>query len=121
MYPTPGPEVMHTFSLHTDVLTAGRTVIAIEGELDLATAPALDRAVDAALADGAVDVILDLGRLSFVDCRGLACLLSARRRVLNNGGTLLLGNVAGEPRRLLDLTGTAVDFGLIPPARRVAV
>jgi anti-sigma B factor antagonist len=58
----------------------GRAVFVIRGELDLATAPELDTAIQARLADGQ-DVVVDLRELEFMDSTGLRVLVSAHARV----------------------------------------
>jgi anti-sigma B factor antagonist len=60
-----------------DVEIANRdhsTLITVRGELDLATAPTLQRALDAR-PDG--PLVLDLRGLSFIDASGLAVLIRA--------------------------------------------
>ena len=60
-----------------------RVVLALAGELDCATAPSLESALDELLAAGWDDVVLDVARLAFVDSTGLVAVLAAtavRRR-----------------------------------------
>jgi anti-anti-sigma factor len=80
------------------------TVISVAGELDVATAPELSRAL--ATLEG--DVIVDLSRATFADPCGLHVLLAARAggcrlRVVRRGG--------GAVARLLALTGTEQLLG----------
>jgi anti-sigma B factor antagonist len=75
------------------------TVVAVAGELDVATAPELA----AALTDVQGDVTVDLSAATFADPSGLRVLLAARTdgcrlRVVRRGG--------GPGARLLALTGT---------------
>jgi anti-anti-sigma factor len=83
------------------------TVLVVEGELDIATAPELDgrlRAVEAA----ASRLLLDLRRLSFMDSTGLAVILSCCDRRLSRGEEAPRLVVAdGQVRRVLELTGCA--------------
>jgi anti-sigma B factor antagonist len=58
----------------------GRAVVVIRGELDLATAPELDAAIQGRLDDGQ-DVVVDLRELGFMDSTGLRVLVSAHARV----------------------------------------
>ena len=60
------------------------------GDLDLLTADAVLRDVEALLALGYRDVHVDLGRLRFCDAAGLDGLLAAKKRVRLAGGTLTL-------------------------------
>jgi anti-sigma B factor antagonist len=82
-------------------------VVAIEGEHDIYTAPALRERLDEALDRGA-GVVVDLTRATFVDSSVLGALLDARRRAhdSNKGYAVCVGDSV-EPgvRRILDITG----------------
>jgi anti-anti-sigma factor len=54
----------------------GMVVVALAGELDLATAPELGDALESLDADATVD----LSGVTFMDCAGLAVLLEAHER-----------------------------------------
>jgi anti-sigma B factor antagonist len=83
-----------------------RHVIRIDGELDVATAPALERALDAARVDGA-DVTVDLTGTTFLDSCGLNVLLAAARKARGRGHRLdVLCAEAGATRRMFVLTRT---------------
>ena len=58
----------------------GRAVVVIRGELDLATAPDLEAAIQGPLDDGQ-DVVVDLRELDFMDSTGLRVLVAAHGRV----------------------------------------
>jgi anti-sigma B factor antagonist len=82
-------------------------VVAIEGEHDIYTAPALRERLDEALERGG-GVVVDLTRATFVDSSVLGALLDARRRALEAGqGFVVCVGEAVEPgvRRILDITG----------------
>ncbi len=87
--------------------------LTLVGELDLATAPQLERAFDAVLReDDAKMIVVDLTELSFMDSTGIhllirmhaACADVDRLRVIN-------GSRAVE--RLLDLTGVGALLPII--------
>lgn len=56
------------------------TVIGVEGELDLASAPRLKRPLESALADPGCGVVLDMSRVTFMDSTAFRVLNDARRR-----------------------------------------
>ena len=82
-------------------------VVAIEGEHDIYTAPALRERLDEALERGG-GVVVDLTQATFVDSSVLGALLDARRRALegSQGFVVCVGETV-EPgvRRILDITG----------------
>ena len=82
------------------------TVIALVGEHDLATAPALRVAVQEALDTG--HVVVDLDRASFLDSTVLGVIIGGRDRAQERERSfvVLLGPGADPPvRRLVELTG----------------
>ncbi|MFM9709074.1 STAS domain-containing protein [Streptomyces galilaeus] len=87
---------------------AGRTVVAVTGEVDHQTATRLDDVLLTVIASGARCVEVDFSRVSFCDCAGLNVLLGARSRCLDAGVRFVVaGPVAPAVERLLQLTGTA--------------
>ena len=78
------------------------TTIAVSGELDIASVPALDTQLRAAARE-AVRVVLDLRSLEFVDSSGAALLVSTYRRMRQAGGRLLLVRGPFEVQWLLEL------------------
>src|SRR5436305_10129772 len=55
-----------------------RHTVVLGGELDLATAPELVGAVDALLAQGAREIVLDIRALTSIDSMGIRSILSVR-------------------------------------------
>lgn len=84
-----------------------RATIFLEGEIDLATAPAVGTAVQDCLSHGADTIVLDLARLTFCDASGLNALLAAVLYVGVIGGRLRLHGPTPAVRRVFDLTATA--------------
>jgi anti-sigma B factor antagonist len=83
-----------------------RHVIRIDGEIDVATAPSLERALDAAGAKDS-DVTIDLTHTTFLDSCGLKVLLGAAERAHRGGHRLdVLCAETGPTRRLFALTHT---------------
>ena len=76
------------------------------GELDIATAPQLDRALRSAWASTSADVMrLDLRRLEFIDSTGVRLLLDADRCIRHAGGRLIIVRGPAEINWLLALMG----------------
>jgi anti-anti-sigma factor len=81
----------------------------LKGELDVSTAPSLDKALEPELQRGG-DVTLDLSALSFMDSVGLQTILKAARD-LRDRGRLILFHPGNLVRSLLEL---AVGMNRIP-------
>lgn len=100
--------------LELTVQAAGRcTVIALEGELCLVSEGVLDHCLGVVVETGCRHVVLDLSGLSFVDARGLSCLVKAARAMKRRGGSLELRSPQPWPYHVLDVAGLAgmVDAG----------
>ena len=107
----PMPEA---FSVRTED-HAGATVVVPTGELDLATAPALEAALAGAFASvGSGRVVLDLRELEFIDSSGLRTLLTARRQAEQSGASFSL--IAGHRglERTLEIAGVHKVFTWTP-------
>src|SRR4051812_10938852 len=83
-------------------------VITLEGELDPATAPVLDDAIDQILAGGATELVIDMAGLSFVDSSGLRSLISAHKRLAPQ--PLRLRRPTPFALQLLGITGLDQQF-----------
>lgn len=70
------------------VTESGLPVVRASGELDVVAAPELREALSAMPADGQVNVIVDLGRATFVDSSVLGILVGALRRAKDRQGDL---------------------------------
>jgi anti-anti-sigma factor len=83
------------------------TVVAVAGELDLASGPLLADHL-AKLASGLwARVVLDLAHLDFCDCAGLSVLLRAHHRFAQDGGWLRLSAPGPTIHKTLRLTRLA--------------
>jgi anti-sigma B factor antagonist len=81
------------------------TVIALAGELDLASAPALQDCLSEATAGGAETIGIDLGRLTYIDSAGLGVLVSAHKRLESMGGSLVIRQPNDRVMRIFTVSG----------------
>lgn len=80
--------------------------VVLRGELDLATAPLLERHLEAARADGASTIVIDLDLLTFMDSSGPKLFLQAAKEAEDLGGRLVLADCGATIRKVFALTGT---------------
>jgi anti-sigma B factor antagonist len=99
-------EVMHEES---------RVVVAMQGELDLAAAPALQGELLALVARPVPALTLDLGAVTFLDSSGLGALYRTRQAAEEQGIPLRLVEVPDHVLRVLDVTAMAPLFELGGP------
>jgi len=89
------------------------TVIALSGELDLASSPALEDALERVLSSDAKIVVIDLRELEFMDSTGLSILVRAHQTAEEQELALHLVNGPPQVQRLLSLTGVGERLSLI--------
>jgi anti-sigma B factor antagonist len=85
---------------------AGIARVALRGELDIATVPALEHHLEPFRNDGVSAVLLDLRGLTFIDSSGHHALVRASERARAGGHRLFLIGTRRSARRLFELTGT---------------
>lgn len=88
----------------------GSAVLAVSGEVDVASAPRLRERIVAVVAEGHRRIVLDLDDVDFLDSTGLGVLVGALKRVRTHGGELHL--VCTNPRilKVFDITGLTLVF-----------
>ena len=101
------------FVASTEELDSGAPVVSVMGEVDLATAPALEQTLLDVAEDRTGEVIVDLTGCSFLDSRGLRALVAARARlersnrqlalVLSNPSVLRIFQITRVRRAVRDL------------------
>ncbi|MGW0249682.1 STAS domain-containing protein [Nocardia goodfellowii] len=82
------------------------TVLTVAGEVDLATAPALETAIEGVLADQPRALIIDLTGVSFLASAGMAALVAAHQRA---GAATTIAVVADGPATSRQLKMTSLD------------
>jgi anti-sigma B factor antagonist len=80
-------------------------VLTLEGELDLETAPEVDRQLDRIHASQVKRVLIDLSGVTFMDSTGLTSIVRASRFAESNGHRLVLRQGPRQVQRLFELTG----------------
>src|SRR3954452_16735168 len=84
----------------------GVRLLEVFGELDLATAPQLCAALDAARIHRVKRVVVDLTGVDFCDSTGLRALMGASTELRVGGGRLAVAALpGGAVARLFDMTG----------------
>ena len=94
----------------------------IRGEIDLASAPDLERELRDAERSMPRRVVLDLAALEFLDSTAIHLLIDAQHRAATNGHELILTHLPAHADRLLVLTGVRAWLTIDepPPPRRLA-
>jgi anti-sigma B factor antagonist len=101
------------FGISSRRLANGTFVVAASGELDLYTAPELERALASSVPEGAKQLVVDLSGTTFVDSTALHVLLRAARQLDGKEGDLTV--VAPDPnvRKVFEITGFNRLFSVV--------
>jgi anti-sigma B factor antagonist len=98
---------------HTDGALA---VIALSGEFDITTAPAVRARALELIAAGHPDLVADLAGVTFCDSSGLGALVGIWRCAKDADGSLTLAAIPDRLNRLLSVTGMDTFLPTFPSA-----
>lgn len=93
------------FEVDSEELEDGIRTFKIRGELDMGTAPDLERKLEPALEDSAAAIMLDLSECEFIDSTGVALIVRAWQQLGQGTGRLAICSDNLQVRRLLKITG----------------
>ena len=90
----------------------GYSVLAVSGEVDVATVPRLREQLHGLVAEGHTRIVVDLDGVDFLDSTGLGVLVGALKRVRSNDGELSLVCTQPRIRKVFEVTGLTKVFSL---------
>jgi anti-sigma B factor antagonist len=91
---------------------AGAPGVVVRGEVDVATGPMLEEALDEAVRETAGPFVLDLAGVAFLDSAGVSVLLRTRALLGQSERPLLVVCPPGRVRRVLEVVGIDDLFAL---------
>jgi anti-sigma B factor antagonist len=102
--------------LHLREHAGGRiTRLVATGELDLATAPKLEAAVERLCSDPGPDLILDLSAVSLIDTAGVRAILACKRVFEENDCGFWVMSATAPARRVLQRYGVVAPLPFSEP------
>lgn len=81
------------------------TIMSIDGEIDLLTAPTLRDRLMKPIDEGVTQLVVDMSNVSFLDSSGLGVLVAAHKRLRERDGRLVIVATARPVLSVLNLTG----------------
>src|SRR5262245_27995060 len=81
----------------------GATTVKLNGSLDTATAPELEKQLSPVLASGVKDVIFDLAQLKFISSAGLRVFGSTRKQLKDRGGQASFIHLQPQIQEVFDI------------------
>jgi anti-anti-sigma factor len=95
----------------------GAVIVALAGDLDIASAPAARERLLSLLRPGACRLVIDMSAVRYTDASGLAVLVSTKRRAFLLGGELRLAALRPEVAGVLTVTGLSRHLAAYPTVR----
>jgi anti-anti-sigma factor len=89
----------------------GGAILQISRELDLESVEEVREQIDATMDQWTPAVTLDLGRLTFMDSRGIALAIQVANSV---DVEIEVRNLSSDGRRVIEVTGMTKRFGMVP-------
>jgi anti-sigma B factor antagonist len=86
--------------------------VSVWGEVDLSTAPHLERVLEEACGAGDRDVLVEFSRDSFVDSAGLHVLIQAAQRLNERGRSFRVTTENPHTRSVIEIMGLTAKLGL---------
>jgi anti-anti-sigma factor len=83
---------------------ADQTILHVRGDVDLLTAATLQGAMNALVDQSRVDIVLELGGLTFMDASGLRVIADISTRLATSSRVLIVRSAPSMTRRILELT-----------------
>jgi anti-sigma B factor antagonist len=84
--------------------SAGITVVAPRGDLDMAAADQMKRTLTKLLDDGSRKLLVDLGQVGYVDSSGMGALVASLKHARTVGGDLRLCALQDDVRAIFEMT-----------------
>jgi anti-sigma B factor antagonist len=97
--------VQNSFQIEVRGNHGDAVIVAVKGELDLASSPSLSEELERTSEAGTGLVILDLRELAFMDSTGLSVVVRAHQNAVESGRRFAVVRGGKQVERLLMLTG----------------
>lgn len=91
--------------VRTSLLENDRSLVVLEGEVDVTSADQVTAAVDGLLDAGSRAVEVDFAAVTFMDSSGLGAVIHAHRAARHRGATLVFGPRSAIVDRLFEVSG----------------
>lgn len=108
--PQPAPAVTPGQLTIASRIGADEVTLTVGGEIDLASAPALERELREVESSRPSRIRVELAALEFIDSTGIHLLIDAQQRADANGHQLVLTHAPAHAQRLFRLTGISASL-----------
>ena len=93
-------------------------VIEVSGELDIYNSGEIKKLIDAYIARSITRIIVDMGKVTYIDSSTIGVLLSELKRLESVKGGLRLLNLKGAPRSVLEMARLEGIFSIFDDEKK---
>jgi anti-sigma B factor antagonist len=93
-------------------LVSGYAVVEVGGEIDVYTAPRLRESLNEVTGSGQKHVVVDLGRVDFIDSTGLGVLVGVDRRLRGSDGSIKIVAPHEKLMKIFRIAGLEAVFDM---------
>lgn len=106
--------IRHESMMVSHDVVNGWSVVEVDGEVDIHTAPMIREGVVKLLDEGHRHFVLDLSFVPFMDSMGLGVIVATTQRIREHEGSLRIASVSGRMLKLFDLSGLRESYEIYP-------
>jgi len=92
-----------TILRNVDNQKTGAVTVKLDGSLDTATSPELERHLAPVLADKPKDILFDLADLKFISSAGLRVFSAVRKQLKERGGQVAFANLQPQIKEVFEI------------------
>jgi anti-sigma B factor antagonist len=92
----------------------GLSVVALQGHVDAHTAPRFEQVIEAELAAGRRQIVVDCSRLTYISSAGLGVFMSFVEDMRAQGGDLKICGVMPRVQATFEIVGFPEIFDILP-------
>jgi anti-sigma B factor antagonist len=104
---------MSDLKIGKKLLGDGITMLALEGDLDMHTAPSLDGTIERLMKAGCARIVLDLRKLKYISSHGIGVLLGALSQAHEQQGNIVLMKPTPMVREVLEMLDATQLFAVV--------
>ena len=82
-----------------------RVILRLDGRIDAASAPILDRKINSLIEEDHNHLLLDFSRIDYLSSAGMRVLLSATKKMIAKKGDLILFSLGDEVSEVIKMAG----------------
>ena len=93
---------------------AGKTVVHLNGNLDISASEVLEKSLGSLIDSGEKNLVVDFAKLIYISSSGLRVFMTAANRLVAEKGTIALCGMNDQIKKVFEITGFTRIFNIFP-------